>query len=108
MAHHTPQFEPPADGKPWGGLKDTREFFELLGDHRHVKAFLYGHSHVWDHSKRGALQLINLPPVAYVFQEGLPNGWVRAQLRENGLTLELRTLDPQHGKNRERVEVRWS
>jgi 3',5'-cyclic-AMP phosphodiesterase len=108
MAHHNPQFDPPAEGKPWGGIKDTKEFFELLAGHKHVKAFFFGHSHVWATAKHGDLQLINLPPVAYVFQQGLPNGWVRAHIRENGLSLELKTIDPQHPKNKERIDLRWT
>jgi 3',5'-cyclic AMP phosphodiesterase CpdA len=107
MAHHTPQFEPPAEGKVWGGLKDTKEFFELLGDYPHVKAFFYGHSHVWSNTTRGNLKLINLPPVAYVFEAGKPNGWVRAGIRENGISLTLRTIDAKHRQNGERVDVAW-
>lgn len=108
MAHHTPQFEPPAEGQPWTGIKDTAEFLELLSAHRHVKAFLFGHSHNWSITQRDRLQLINLPPVAYVFAKGKPNGWVLADVRENGLQLELRTIDPAHPQHRERVELTWT
>lgn len=108
MAHHTPQFEPPAEGQPWGGIKDTADFVELLAGHRHVKAFIFGHSHNWSVTKRDALQLINLPPVAYVFGEGKPNGWVLAETSREGMTLELRTIDPAHKQHRERVALQWS
>lgn len=108
MAHHTPQFEPPAADKPWTGIKDTQEFFDLLDDHAHVKTFLYGHSHVWSTSQRGRLNLINLPPVAYVFEAGLPHGWVRAQVREGGLSLTLRTIDSKHPGSNQKVELEWS
>ncbi len=108
MAHHTPQFEPPPEGKAWGGIKDTAEFMELLAGHKQVKAFLFGHSHNWSLTRRGNIQLINLPPVAYVFGDGKPNGWVLAEVRENGLSLELRTIDPGHKQNAERVDLTWS
>lgn len=108
MAHHTPQFEPPPEGKPWGGIKDTALFLDLLAGHRHVKAFIFGHSHNWSVEKRGTLQLVNLPPVAYVFGEGKPNGWVLAETSDNGLNLELRTIDPQHKQNGERVALAWT
>lgn len=108
MAHHTPQFEPPPEGKVWTGLKDTADFLDLLADHRHVKAFLFGHSHDWSVKERGGLRLINLPPVAYVFAADRPNGWVRAEVRENGLALELHTIDPAHRQNGERVTLTWS
>ena len=51
--------------------------------------------------------MINLPPVAYVFTSGNPNGWVRAELLEEGMTLELRTIDPAHKQNGERVGLKW-
>lgn len=108
MAHHTPQFEPPPEGKVWGGLKDTREFFHLLADHKQVKAFVYGHSHVWATVKRGDLHLINLPPVAYVFRDGLPNGWVQARVREGGLSLTLRTIAAHHPQNNEQINLSWT
>lgn len=108
MVHHTPQFEPAAEGKPWGGLKDTREFMDLLAAHKHVKAFLYGHSHVWSTTRRGPLHMINLPPVAYVFTAGLPNGWVQAKVRENGMTLNLRTIDPKHPRHDEKIDLTWA
>ncbi len=107
MAHHTPQFEPPTDGKVWGGIKDTAEFVELLEGFKHVKAFIFGHSHDWSIKKRGNLQLVNLPPVAYVFAAGKPNGWVLAEIGESRLTLKLRTIDPRHAQNGERVELAW-
>jgi Icc protein len=108
MAHHTPQFEPPPEGKPWGGIKDTAEFMELLAAHRHVKAFVFGHSHVWETKKQGPLHLINLPPVAYVFKEGLPNGWVEARIRENGLDLNLRCINPAHPLHNQKISLDWS
>ncbi|EEF61903.1 hypothetical protein [Pedosphaera parvula] len=37
-----------------------------------------------------AVPLVNLPPTAQVFAAGKPNGWMRAQLQDNGMKLELR------------------
>lgn len=108
MVHHNPQFEPPAEGKAWGGIQDTAELIELLGRHSHVKALIFGHSHNWSISRRDKLHLVNLPPVAYVFTAGKPNGWVRAELRERGISLELRTIDPAHKQSGERVDLSWS
>ncbi len=107
VAHHTPQFEPPAEGKPWGGIQDTKEFMELLASHKHVKAFIFGHSHNWTTERRGAIYMINLPPVAYVFAEGKPNGWVLAEVSEKGLTLELRSISPAHKQHGEKLTLAW-
>ena len=108
MAHHTPQFEAPPEGQRWGGIQDTAELFEILQARAHVKAYIYGHSHNWSVTRRERLHLINLPPVAYVFAAGKPNGWVSATVHASGLTLELRTIDPAHPQQGEKVELTWS
>lgn len=108
MVHHNPQFTPPEEGKPWGGIKDTTAFMELLNRHEHVKGLFFGHSHNWSVTKQGRLHLVNLPPVAYIFTAGKPNGWVLAHAQEKGLSLELRTIDPAHPQNKERHTLEWS
>lgn len=107
IAHHTPQFEPPPEGTKWGGIEDTAALFELLMPRRHVKAFVFGHSHNWNITKREDLHLVNLPPVAYVFGAGKPNGWVSAAMRPDGLDLQLHTLDPAHPQAGEKVSLAW-
>lgn len=107
MVHHNPQFEAPPEGKAWGGLKDTAEFIELLARHKHVQALFYGHSHNWSVARHGKLHMINLPPVAYTFSKDKPNGWVLADMKDHGMSLELRTIDPAHKQNSERIELAW-
>jgi len=107
MTHHNPQFTAPPDGKPWTGISDTRELFQLLDASKQVRAFFYGHSHTWTHSRRGHFQMINLPPVAYVFSPDRPNGWVWAELTESSMSLRLNTFDPQHPQSGERLDVSW-
>ena len=80
----------------------------LLASHSHVKAFIFGHSHNWSVTRQGELTLINLPPVAYTFAPGKPNGWVAAEVIANGLNLTLHTIDPAHPQQGERVELRWN
>src|SRR5436190_1757335 len=79
------------------GLKDTLPFLEIIRPRKQVKAYIYGHTHNWkveqDHS---GIHLINLPPVAYVFHDGDPSGWVHATLKSNGIRLEFRSIDPNH------------
>ncbi len=105
MAHHNPQFTAPAEGKPWTGISDTKELFQVLDASKHVRAFFYGHSHNWTHSRREHFHMINLPPVAYVFSPGRPNGWVWAELTEDSMSLELNTFDPKHPQSGERLDV---
>ncbi len=108
VAHHNPQFEPPAEGARWSGLQDSAELFELLKARKHVKAYVFGHTHNWSISKHDGLHLINLPPVAYVFAAGKPNGWVHAHFSSQGVALELRAIDPQHQQHGQRIELAWS
>ena len=107
VAHHNPQFTPPEEGKRWTGLQDTAAFFDLIHTRRQVKAYIFGHSHVWSVAERNGIHLVNLPPVAYVFAAGKPNGWVLAEGRPDGLRLTLRTLATDHPSSGERVELAW-
>ncbi len=108
VAHHNPQFEAPPEGQRWGGLQDTAELFGLLRERKQVKAYFFGHSHNWSISRRDELHLINLPPVAYVFAAGKPNGWVLADVRPDGIQLKLHTIDAAHPQNGQLVELGWS
>lgn len=107
IAHHNLQFQAPPEGSAWGGLRDTDAFFELLKARKQVKAYVFGHSHNWSLSERDGIHLINLPPVAYVFTEGKPNGWVDARLKPDAIDLQLHTIDPQHPQNGEQVRLAW-
>jgi 3',5'-cyclic AMP phosphodiesterase CpdA len=106
VAHHNPQFEPGPDGG-WGGLRDARTLFGMVADRKQVKAYIFGHTHDWKLSRAGDVHLVNLPPVAYVFQKGKPNGWVEATMRDNGITLRLHCLDKSHPQHDEAVHLAW-
>lgn len=104
MGHHNPQFPPATQAgnaespKPkHTGLVDTEAFISLLEGHRHVKAYVYGHTHTWTHQRRDSgLHLINLPPVAYVFQKDRPNGWVEVTTTPETASFRLHALDKKH------------
>ncbi|HSH94669.1 MAG TPA: metallophosphoesterase, partial [Roseimicrobium sp.] len=103
VCHHNPQ-----RGETKSGIKDSDRLFEITESRKYVKAIIYGHTHVWSVTQEpSGLHLINLPPVAYVFKDGLPNGWVSALVREDGLNLELRCLDARHPLNGEKRDLKW-
>jgi len=102
MLHHYPD-----TGSIPTGLVDTGPLFEVLLARRHVKALVFGHSHVWKVDQREGLHLVNLPPTAYVFAASNPNGWVHARVTADGMTLELRCLDQRHAQHGQRVELKW-
>lgn len=104
VVHHDPQWTPMAKRS---GLVDTEALFEVLVPRKQVKAVIYGHTHRWRRSERDGIHLLNLPPVAYLFQAGDPNGWVDVRLRDGGAALTLHALDASHRQNGEVVELAW-
>ena len=103
MLHHNPGIE---GGNI--GLKDTIALLDVLRPRRQVKAYFFGHTHNWRiEQDPSGLHLVNLPPVAYVFQQGLPSGWVRADLRKDAVRLELRSVDPKHKDHGQVVNLQW-
>ncbi|RCS42194.1 hypothetical protein DTL42_20405 [Bremerella cremea] len=107
MAHHTLHMGPIQEGKTIGGIADTAEFLEVLHARPQVKAYVFGHSHVWAHTKAGDLDLINLPAAAYVFDEAQPNGWTLARLSDSGIEFELQAHDKSHKNHKQVFAVNW-
>jgi len=90
------------------GLTDSADLLAILAPRRQVKACLYGHTHNWSILREtSGIHLINLPPTAYVFKAGMPNGWVHASLRKDGMTLKLNCLDPGHTQHGAVAELAW-
>ena len=82
LVHHNPGIE----GNM--GLKDTLAFYEIIRPRKQVKAYIFGHTHKWKvWEDPSGIHLVNLPPVAYIFQQGDPAGWVHATTRHDGLRL---------------------
>jgi 3',5'-cyclic AMP phosphodiesterase CpdA len=89
------------------GLKDTTALLKILLPRKQVKALLFGHTHKWVNAVEDGLPLINLPTVAYPFAKGDPAGWVDCQMRENGMKLQLHTVDPKHPQQGDVLDVKW-
>ena len=104
VAHHHPD---PGGEHPISGLTDTGALFDLLKPRRQVKAYIYGHTHHWQVGQQDGIHLINLPPVAYLFNAADPNGWVHCRLQENGATLEVRALNAEHPAHGKQVQLKW-
>ncbi|MDB6121217.1 MAG: Metallophosphoesterase [Pedosphaera sp.] len=104
VAHHNLV----AGGDKPAGLKDADQLLEIIRPRKQVKAYFYGHTHNWgiDQDPSG-IHLINLPPTAYLFKEGKPNGWVHATLERKGVRLELRCLDAKHPVHGEVHHLKW-
>ena len=95
-------------GNTGTGLEDAPELLAILRPRRQVKAWFFGHTHRWDvRQDESGLHLINLPPTAYLFDEGRPNGWVHAAVQDGGARLELRCLDHSHKDHGQVVNLAW-
>jgi 3',5'-cyclic-AMP phosphodiesterase len=108
FAHHNPQSTAP-EGKKISGLKDTDALLKVLEAHPQVKAYFFGHTHRWEIETRpSGLHLINLPPVAYIFNTARPSGYVQARLTPTGMELKLHSLDPAHPEHAQVKKLQWS
>ena len=103
LLHHNP-----GNSENVGGLKDTEGLLEAIRPRKQVKAWIFGHTHKWNvRADESGIHLINLPPVAYVFQSANPAGWVQVTVRRDGMNLELRCVDPTHKNHGQVVALNW-
>lgn len=106
VAHHYPDYSAAVISNPHA-LQDTGEFFERIRSRKQVKAYLFGHAHVWKRLRRYGIHLVNIPATSWHFDPTQPLGWVLMRLRDDGMTLTLRSIDPTHPKHNEQVELAW-
>ncbi len=116
MIHHDPIVAPatrpttgPASAQPAKitGLVDTPALLEVVMRRKQVKALMFGHTHRWSISRLDGLHLVNLPTVAYVFNPVQPSGWVDCRLTDQGMRLELRSINRAHPRHGEVVDLNW-
>ena len=71
-----------AGGRNGSGSEDAAELLAILRPRRQVKAWFFGHTHRWGvYQDESGIHLVNLPPTAYLFDEGRPNGWLMRRCR---------------------------
>lgn len=91
-----------------GGLKDTEAFYAVIRPRKQVKAYMFGHTHIWSVTQDSSgIHLINLPAVAYVFKEGQPSGWVHATVQPKGMRLDVSCLDKKHTAHGKVINLEW-
>ena len=102
-AHHQPDLRLP---EQVSGLTDTAALLDVLKPRKQVKALMFGHTHAWTHREEDGLHFVNLPATAYVFRPE-PSGWVDAQFSEQGVTLKLSAITPNHPKHGDTLKLKW-
>ena len=106
FAHHNLDYTGQIAKNPHA-LLDTQDFWKVVKDRRQVKAYIFGHTHVWQHLKKDGVHLVSLPPTAWRFDQTQPCGWVLCELKDDGVKLTLRSMDPEHPKHDQVLELTW-
>lgn len=91
-----------------GALVDSDRFMAIAARHRHVKAIVFGHSHVYEVTEREGIQLINLPAVGYNFSDSQPVGWVESAWTPDGVDLTLHAIGGNVSGNGQTTSVHWA
>ena len=107
VTHHNPRLGGDPNHFP-GGLIDSNELWEILVEHRHVKAYIHGHIHDRGIAEHKGVHIVNMPATSYVADPKLATtGWTTARLMANGITLTTRTTDEKHSWNGETKILTW-
>jgi 3',5'-cyclic AMP phosphodiesterase CpdA len=91
-----------------GALQDTPWFFDILRKHAKVKAVFYGHSHEYKYEVKDSLHLVNIPAVAYNFNDREPLGWFDAHFSPHGAQLTLKAFAGNLSKHNQTLTLNWS
>ena len=91
-----------------GTLMDREEFWNVVKSAKQVKAYIYGHTHVYQQSVRDNVHLINLPALGWEFQSGKePLGWSDVEIAGSGIELTLHSIPSGHSKNGDTRKFTW-
>jgi|TARA_B100001093_G_scaffold323351_1_gene308523 3',5'-cyclic AMP phosphodiesterase CpdA len=91
--------------RPIKGMGDGSSLLKLLAKRKHARAYLYGHTHEWQHDQGDHLHLINQPAVSYYFGKGHAHGWVDMKLNSKSADLELCCINPKHTQHGDRIQI---
>jgi 3',5'-cyclic-AMP phosphodiesterase len=102
VAHHHPD-----PFRKFNGLTDTAAFLKVVLPRKQVKAYFYGHSHVWGLTEMSGMHFVNLPAMAWAFDPTQPRGFVTVEVRRDGATLVLHTLDHKDARCGQKIDLAW-
>lgn len=90
-----------------GELLDAPRLLDLVQPIAKIKALVYGHSHEYAFSDYQGIHLINLPAVAYSFNDREPLGWIEARLTGEGGEFILHAVDGNREMDGRVTPLRW-
>ena len=88
-------------------LMDTAQLLQVLLPRKHVKIWLFGHTHHYSHRIVQGMHLVNLPATGYPFVKGQPLGWMDMRIESAGAKLQLHCLDPKHPLQGDKLDLKW-
>jgi 3',5'-cyclic-AMP phosphodiesterase len=91
----------------FNGASDATAFLQVVLPRKQVKAYFYGHTHFWGQTEISGIHLVNLPAMAWSFDPTQPRGYVTVELKSDGATLVLHTLDHAHARQGQKLELPW-
>ena len=103
FAHFNPL--PNRGVRPIRGMRDGEVLLKILAQRKHAKAYIHGHTHEWQHSKTGSIEIIGQPAVSYYFGKGHAHGWIDMKLSEKSADLELYCIDATHSQHGEQKQI---
>ncbi|MDR3197217.1 MAG: metallophosphoesterase [Planctomycetaceae bacterium] len=106
VGHHNPDYSGNIV-KASGALQDTTTFFKQIRKRKQVKAYFYGHTHTWKTLRVSGIHMINIPATAWRFDQSQPFAWVLLTLKDNGMSLRLRSIEPEYPKHNEIINLVW-
>ena len=86
-------------------MLDGEVLLKILAQRKHAKAYIHGHTHEWQHSKTGSIEIIGQPAVSYYFGKGHAHGWIDMKLSEKSADLELYCVDTIHSQHGEQKQI---
>jgi 3',5'-cyclic AMP phosphodiesterase CpdA len=90
FAHHYPEIFRTSYFTYEKTLNDTALLFETIKERKHVKAYIFGHSHVWRYYNKYGIHFINLPTTAWSHDPDNAYAYVFMKLNTKGCCLILR------------------
>ena len=91
--------------RPIRGMSDGQSLLKILTKRKHARAYLYGHTHEWQHHQKEQLHLVNQPAVSYYFGKGHAHGWLDMKLTKAFADLKLQCKDRAHQQHGDRRKI---
>jgi 3',5'-cyclic AMP phosphodiesterase CpdA len=88
-------------------LVDARALLDILRPATLVKAIAFGHTHAWRHTQMDGLHLVNVPAVAYNFEDTEPIGWVEAAFTDRSAKLRLHAIGGNTAVHEPVLDLTW-